>query len=549
MNQLWSEGLRFWNGLDRRQQIVLVSLGVGVVALLAMFATWAGQPEYATAYSNLSEQDAAAVVQQLQKQQVPYQLTGNGTTIRVPASRVYSVRLDMARLGLPKGGVVGCELFDSNNFSNLGMTEFIQRTNYQRCLESELGKTIAGLDAVEQARVHLVIPEKTLFTEQAKEPTASVMLRLRASRKLSDEQVWAIGNLIAGSIEGLRPENVTIVDVNGRVLAEGTAGDARAGKSGMRLSMAQLSAEREYANSLETRLQQMLDQTLGNAKAVVRVNASMDWAQIETTKESFEPAANSKTGVVRSAHEVIEQAGESGSAGGVPGTASNVPPLSSIPSYQAVLSNTIGGPNVRHEATVNYEVGKTTQREVRAPGDVKRLSVAVLVDASVDPTRMTAIEDLVATAAGIDKKRGDTITVDTLPFESTSAQDKKALEEQQRWSLYMDFAKIGAALLGLGLVLFFLRRSFKRLEERVPVATVLPGGAEYPQLAAPLPVSGELSGELSGDREGSQVPEPAEMEGVLDMEEVRRRKQVEQLAREQPEIVARIIQRWLVEGN
>ncbi|OGO39888.1 MAG: hypothetical protein A2Z04_00060 [Chloroflexi bacterium RBG_16_57_9] len=154
---------------------------------------------------------------------------------------------------------------------------------------------------------------------------------------------------------------------------------------------------------------------------------------------------------------------------------------------------------------------------------------------------MTAIEEMMATAAGIEKKRGDTITVDTLPFESTSAQDKKALEEQQRWNLYMDFAKIGAALLGLGLVLFFLRRSFKRLEDRVPMTTVLPRGSEFPQLASPLP--------LLGNMVDSQEPESFEMDEVLDMDEIRRRKQVEQLAREQPEVVARVIQRWLVEGS
>ncbi len=232
MNQLWSEGARLWNSLGRRQQVVLVVLGVGVVVLLGMLAMWAGQPEYTTAYTNLSEQDAAAIVQQLQKQQVPYQLIGNGTTIRVPANRVYAIRLDMARLGLPKGGGVGFELFDGNNLSSLVVTDFAQRINFQRALEGELGRTIGGLDAIEQARVHLVIPERTLFTEQAKEPTASVMVRLRSGRKLSEEQVWAIGNLVASSVEGLRPENVTIVDVNGRVLAEGAGGETKASKTG-----------------------------------------------------------------------------------------------------------------------------------------------------------------------------------------------------------------------------------------------------------------------------------------------------------------------------
>lgn len=532
MNQLWSEGLRLWNSLGRRQQIALVVLMVGMVAVLVVFAIWAGQPEYATAYTNLSEQDAAAIVQQLQKQQIPYQLTGDGTTIRVPSNRVYQVRLDMARQGLPKGGAVGFELFDGGNLSSLAMTDFAQRINYQRALEGELSRTIGGLDAVEQARVHLVIPEKTLFSEQAGVPTASVVLRLRTGRKLSEEQIWSIGNLVASSVEGLQPENVTIVDVNGRLLAEGAAGDTRAARSGPRLTMAQLAAQRDFAQDLENRLQQMLDRTLGSGKAVVRATVMLDWAQVETTKESYNPSTGDKAGVVRSAHEVVERQATGGTAGGVPGTSSNLPPLGAVPSYQGVLTDTTGGPYVRHEATVNYEVNKTVERQVNSPGTVKRLSVAVLLDSSIDPARMTAIEEMMASAAGIDRTRGDTITVDTLTFESTAAQDKKALEEQQRWSLYMDLARIGAALLGLALVLWFLRRSFKRLEARVPTATLLPPAPEVAQLPTPLQIIGE-----------EEMAEELE----LDLEDIRRRKRVEELAKSQPEVVARVIQRWLAE--
>ncbi len=281
----------------------------------------------------------------------------------------------------------------------------------------------------------------------------------------------------------------------------------------------------------------MLDQTLGYGKAVVRVNATLNWAQVQTTKESFDPLPNSKAGVVRSAHEVIERQAGGTTAGGVPGTASNVPPLGAVPSYQGVLTDTSGGPYVRHEATVNYELSKTVQQQVDSLGEVKRLSVAVVVDASIDPARITAIEEMVATAAGLDRVRGDTITVDTLPFETTSVQDKKALEEQQRWNLYMDMAKIGAALLGLVLVLWFLRRSFKRLEAHVPVATILPPAAEAAQLMTPLQILEAREAEFS------------EPDIELDLEDIRHRKHVEQLAKEQPEVVARVIQRWLAEGR
>ncbi len=542
LQQLRGELLRIWGGLNRRQRILVSVLGVGSLVLLGLFAMWAGRPEYATAYTGLSEKDAADVVKVLQDMGVPYRLANEGTAIQVPAQDVYRVRLEVARQGLPRGGTVGFELFDQNGIGNLGMTEFTQRVNYQRALEGELARTIAAMDAVEQARVHLVLPEKRLFAQEQAQPTASVMLALRPGARLSEEQIWAIANLVASSVEGLEPEQVTVVDVHGRVLAEGGSKHTE-GNSRLRLSLAQISAERDVERELETRLQQMLDTALGPNKAVVRVSADLDWSQVETTSERYEPQSDTQSGVVRSFRQTIESTGGITATGGVPGVDANVFPI-----YQPVITGTQGTGLVRNDTVVNYEISKTVMRKVNAPGDIKRLSVAVLLDSN-DPNlvaQQPAIEQMVRAAIGYSSERGDTVTVDFLPFSDALAQQAQAMEEAQRRALYMNLARIGVAVLGLLLLLFFLRRFFSRLEERVFVTVEQP---PVPQLEAPPEAAAGFTSEALGAEPGQLLDmlDQAEDFTQLDLEDIRRRKRMVAVAQENPEAVARVIQRWLAE--
>lgn len=530
VQQLWLEASRVWGELGYRQKLLATILGVGALLAVVLFAVWAGRPSYTTAYTGLTMEDAAEIVDILQKLGVPYELEKDGTTIQVPARDVHRVRLEVARQGLPSGGTVGFELFDQGGLGSLGMTTFTQRVNYQRALEGELSRTISALEGVEQARVHLVIPEKTLFTQNQPRPTASVMLKLRPGRSLREDQIWGIGNLVASSVEGLEPENVTIVDVHGRVLAGGDTDEA-GGKSSLRLTLAQISAERDVERDLERRLQQMLDQTLGPNKAVVRVQADLDWAQVETTSEQFEPQPDTGTGIVRSLQQTLETAGGITVTGGVPGVDANV-----VPIYQPVITPTQGAGLVRHVATVNYEISKTVMRTVNAPGDIKRLSVAVLLDGN-DPilvAQQPAIEQMVQAAIGYSSARGDVVTVDLLPFDDQMAEEAKALEEAQRRAQYMDMARLAVAILGVLILLFFVRRSFRRLEERVFVDV---GPVPAPQLQGPT-VGSLLD---IGGAEG------IENEVELDLEDVRRRKRMTMAAQERPDAIARVIQRWLLE--
>ncbi|MBS1254114.1 MAG: Flagellar M-ring protein [Anaerolineales bacterium] len=556
IQQLWNEIIRAWDGMNRRQRLLISALGLGSLLALLLFVIWAGRPNYTTAYTGLSEEDAAEIVDILQKQGVAYQLTGDGTTIQVPAQDLNKVRLDVARQGLPRGGTVGFELFDQGGLGNLGMTEFSQRVNYQRALEGELARTIGALDGVEQARVHLVIPEEALFTENQAKPTASVMLKLQPGRSLREDQIWGIGNLVASSVEGLEADNATIVDVHGRVLAEGAASQA-ADKSGLRLSMAQISAERDVERDLESRLQQMLNTALGLNKAVVKVNADLNWAQVETTSEEFNPETGSQAGVIRSLRQTLETTDGITVSGGVPGVDANV-----VPVYQPAITGTRGAGLIRHDATVNYEVSKTVMHTVNAPGDIKRLSVAVLLDSNDANlvAQQPAIEQMVQAAIGYSSSRGDTVTVDLLSFDNQLGEDVQAMEDAQRRAQYMELARVGAAVLGVLFLLFFVRRTFRRLEERVFVDL---GPAPVPQLEGPAARPESSVDVLEGTPdmlEGSPAPattlldqmeaqiEEEEPEGMdLDLAEVRRRKRFIQLAEENPDTIARVVQRWLNE--
>src|SRR6266851_7359205 len=302
---------RVWRGLSRGQQIGLVAVLATLGGLLFIVRAVGRGPDSAIAFSGLSNDDEAAIVQKLKDAKIPYELQEGGT-IRVPSGQVQDARLATAGMGLsgkPAAGA-GFELFNQPSF---GQTEFTQKVNYQRALENELARSIGQMDAVDTARVHLVMPEQTLFSSQQKETTASVMLKLKPGKRLDSAQSRSISNLIAGSVEGLKPQNLTIVDVNGNTLTPDDSGNLT-GMSGK-----QLDAQRTYESTMEHNLQAMLDRVLGSGKANVRVSALMNWDQTEQTSETFTPSDPTQT-PIRTSHDITEttNGGAGATAGGVP---------------------------------------------------------------------------------------------------------------------------------------------------------------------------------------------------------------------------------------
>ena len=521
VEKLRTDGQRFWQGLKPTQRAAVIAVGVAAVALGGLFLLWARSPSYAVAYANLGEEEAGGVVARLKEMKVPYQIREGGTVL-VPTEQVHDVRLQLATDGIPKGGSVGFELFDQTNF---GLTDFAQKINYQRALEGELSRTINRLEAVEQSRVHIVIPQPSLYTDNGKEATASVVLHLRPGRQLSRPQLRGITQLVMGSVEGLRPENVTIVDGKGNVLSEPVAPDGSDPSS----SLARVEAQHAYETRVASGLQSLLNRILGPNRSTVQVNASFDWDKVESNSEVFSP--NGQKAEIRSQRELTETyAGGALGAAGIPGVDSNVP------TYQAVVPTptvTSGGMQ-RKESTVNYDLSRRTEHVVRAPGSLKRLSVAVVVDSNfVAADQVETLREVVSAAAGLVAERGDVVTVTPLPFERID--DQPAVEAMKRQELILSAARIAAIVLSPLLVLAFLWLLVRRPGHHVRVKEVVPAQvALLPGVTAGLPSPGQPLAHALTEK---------------DEQRERVRQQIVALAKENPAMTAQLIQTWLEEDR
>ena len=297
------------------RKVLLASVAISTLLGIVLLVVWTNKINYQPLYFNLSPEDAGVVVEELKDQKIPYRLSANGKTVMVSSGKIYDLRLDLASRGIPSGGGVGFEIFDK---TDLGTTEFVQKLNYQRALQGELARTINQFAEVEHSRVHITLPEKALFLEDEQKPTASVVVKLRHKGALQENQVQGIVHLVAGSVERLEPENVTVVDVNGSVLSAGVSeGSQLAG-----LTSSQQEFQRAVEEDLEKRVQTMLERVVGKGKAIVRVAASLDLTQQEKTEEIFDP----DSAVVRSEQRAEEKSkGSNPVAMGIPGVESNLP--------------------------------------------------------------------------------------------------------------------------------------------------------------------------------------------------------------------------------
>jgi flagellar M-ring protein FliF len=474
-------------------------------------------------------------VTKLKDAKIPYELADGGV-IRVPSGQVQDARLATAGMGLsgkPATGS-GFELFNQPSF---GQTEFTQKVNYQRALENEIARSIDQMDAVDTSRVHLVMPQQTLFTTQQQPTTASVMLKLKPGKRLDSAQASSISNLVAGSVEGLKPQNLTIVDVNGNTLTPDNGGDLTG------LSSKQLDAQRTYETTTERNLQAMLDRVLGSGKANVRVSALMNWDQTEQTNETFTPSDPTQT-PVRTSHDITEITnGGTGAAaaGGVPGAASN---NGAVPTYQGGTGTTGGTSKTDNQTT--YELNKTVQKIVRAPGSVTRLSVSVVLDDdpnNPDAVLRQSVQDAVNAAAGIDPTRGDVLTVTSLAFSqtellATQAAMADATSKEQLMN-YLHLAALGLGPLLMLLVLFLI---FTRGRKKTTVAQAIANQAAM----APAPV--EVP-DPAAPRTPSRPAKPNAQPIVEDPQKVYIRDQIQLLGKSNPATVAQLIQTWMDEDR
>ena len=556
-SSLQQQFMSYWKKQSSGKQITLVSLLLAALILAPVLISWANSPTYAVAYSGLSEQDAAQIVQKLDENNIPYQLKNSGT-IEVQNDQVYTVRLLMAREGLPQSSTVGYELFSGS--SMLGMTEFSQQVNYQRAVEGELQRTIGSLDAVQAVRVHLVIPEKTLLSSEQGLSTASVTIQVKPGHALDGDQVRSITHLVASSVEGLKPENIVVVDTEGNMLADGTGQESAMDSS---RKDEQRVAEQVYATEVQKRVQDILDTILGPNRSVVQATVEMDWTQREITSNTYEPTAVA----IRSSQTINESSTEGGTTGGVPGAASN------LPTPVATTTGADGSTYQRSEETLNYEVSQVQSHEIIAPGKVSRLSVSVMVDGISEQAQIDVIRAAVEAAAGIDAERGDQVVVESFEFDTTALDTLNAeLEKQQQQQLYTQIGFAAGAVLILLVLFFFILRTINNLRNASKEAwkPVLRPVGEVAALMddghmgkpAPLQLQDDLSNALTRLAEKNEqlvAPKPENEDVVVQLrsrtqtatasEDEQRARIISRLTEENPATVAEIIQLWLNEGK
>ena len=546
--------VEFVKTLGAARLAAMAAVTVALVGFFVVVGMRVTAPTMAPLFTELSMEDSNRVLKELESQGIPYEIRGDGSTVLIPKDQVTRARMRLAESGLPRGGSVGYEIFDKSD--TLGTTSFVQNVNHLRALEGELARTIRSLDRVSAARVHLVIPERQLFQRDRQEPSASIVLRVRS--QLEQAQVRAIRHLAATAIRGLKPERVSIVDEQGRLLADGV-GASEAGVSPM-LDERNFSYEQRMKNQLES----IVTSVVGPGRARVTVSAEMDYTRIQQTSDRYDPESR----VVRSTQnrEEAAQSDQGTKEEGV--SASTQLPGNNQAEGGAVAANRDS--NRKSEETVNYEISRTTRTEVIEPGRVKRLSVAVLVDGNYkkgananevtyEPRpkeELDRIAALVRSAIGYDEKRGDQIEVVNLRFADV-AGTPQIIEDGGFMSMLRFTADdimhavnlLVVAILSLLVLLFVVRPLVRRVVTPDEAAVrALPVPAPEPALvrkevehAAPRPAAAPL---VAPENLATRQIEFAQMQGEVHQQSIQK---VGELASRNPYETVSILRQWMHE--
>jgi flagellar M-ring protein FliF len=536
----------WWNAQSTTSRIAYSAVAAALVLGLAFFTAFRMRgPDYGVLFSNLQPDEASAVVQKLDAAKIPHRLSDGGATILVPQENVYEERVSLAGQGVVKGGGTGFELFDK---TNLGMTDFQEKIAKTRATEGELQRTIAGLTPVQSARVHIASPDASLYSTTQQPTTASVAIQTKPGMQLDAQEVRGITQLVAGAVEGLKPENVTIVDQNGTILRpsmSAATASAEGGASALQLTQEQFVAKERYESDLQQSLQGLLDSTIGAKRSAVRVASQMNFDANQTETKSYAPQ-----GTIRSQQTERENYQGTGAppprgAQGVPGTTTNV-----VPTYQGTQNQQGNSRYTRSKATTNYEITEQSIKHIDAPGKVTRLSVAVLVNAPAAganapqgaaayapaPADVQKIRNTIAAAAGIDPARGDQISVEAIPFAPTAAL---AIGYGGGSTVFgIPLAPFVAVLVILGLAgaggaFALIRRRTFRPSAELPtfdssLAEELPSFEEHPMLDGTTAIA-------------------APIRSAADLTREQMIEYVTTVAQENPDNIAKLVKLWLAE--
>ena len=539
-------GLTQMRGNPRAPLIFAVAVLVAVVVGLWL---WSRAPDYKVLYSNLSDQDGGAIITALQAANIPYKFSDGGGAILVPSDQVHEMRLRLASQGLPKSGSVGFELMDNEKF---GISQFAEQVNYQRALEGELERTIESVNAVQSARVHLAIPKPSVFVRDHETPSAAVLVNLYPGRMLDEGQVNAITHMVASAVPDMPARGVTIVDQDGNLLTQPS--------SGAGLDASQLRYVQQIEHDTQQRIDAILAPLFGAGNAHSQVSADVDFSQIEQTSENYDPNNNPQQAAIRSQQTSTDTELSQGGASGVPGALSNQPPQPASAPINA--PNGTGGPTTtpvsdRKDATTNYELDKTVRHVQQSMGNIKRLSVAVVVnymrvvDAKghattqpMTPEMNAQVTQLVKDAMGYSAERGDAVNVVNSAF--LTEVDPNANLPWWRTPDMIALAKQIATYLGIGAVALFLYFAMVKPALRRAFPPPAPPAAALPSADEPMLLDGLSTSERSGSAAREEDGESDLVSLESDKHKFERNLEyARNIARQDPKIVATVVKNWV----
>jgi len=517
-----------WKGISFSHKFIMIMLTMGFVGGIIGVTQWARTPDFALLYGELGPKESGEIVDVLKEENVPFQIRGNGSAIAVPSEKVHEMRLKLAGKGLPREES-GYELLDKVGF---GTSDFVQRVNYRRAIQGELAKTIRHLDYVEWAQVHLALPEGSLFVQDEKPPTASVILKLksRSGGVLRPEQVASIVHLVSAGVEGLKPENVTIADTRGNLLSKKELPSSMIGASND-----QLEVKKKLEDHFVAKAQDLLEKIVGAGKSVVRVSADLDFKHVDEKLIEFDPERR-----VPKVQTVTTRVsgGAPFSGGGVPGMQANL-------MSQSGIIQSVGSSEEEETAQTQYELSKTERVIADYGANLKRLSVAVLVDGVYEDQKtedgkiqkvysprnkddITRIAALVKQALGIDESnnRNDTFEIQNVQFyEPSYEQEDASLKKEQQKEFMLKMAKNGSLAITVLVFLMFVMRSMKKLKKAKMV--------------------NEQANNTRTPYTNMMMVDEEEEEEVDDAKQLRLREQVVKNIRKDPGVTANSLKKWI----
>jgi flagellar M-ring protein FliF len=516
------------------QQFGLLALVGLIVAVVVVSLMWATAPKYQYLFTDLSESDASLIVQNLKDSRIQYRLTKGGTAIMIPEDKVYETRLNLAAQGLPKGGVgKGFSLFDETNFST---SEFVQKINYQRALQNELANTIMSLEEVEFARVHIAMPKESIFIEDEKPAKASIVIKIKPGMDMNQAKVQGVVYLVEKSVRGLDSENISIVDIKGRVLYAGKkASDSAA------LANNQLEFKHSMENMLEDRAQDLLSKIVGPQAAVVKVSADVNMDMVKSVQDNYDPEIH----VVRSEEVKNQFSGSDKNAQGLAGTPSNLPTGRGGPEAAPSSGGAGGSALVR-----NYEIGRNQTESIFSPGNIKKLTVSVVVDGTYKKDKtgnkifvprqageLKDIENAVKQAVGFNADREDTMSVSCMPFAQEDT-DMTSLEKEKKMDLLMSILKIVAFLVVMALVLFLVIRPMMKWVTTKSVRVVDHGRLNSASMNEMEQIEGENTPQLEAGAKSEEMKRAVQG----------KRKAIESITKNDPNTATAVVKSWLQEN-